>query len=323
MAILEKLLGIIVFNWSSRPGITFAEIDLNQIKPNAKQPRQVFEEEALKELTFSLKEIGLLQPIVVRATGNNEYEIVAGERRFRAAKLAGFTKIPALIRDTQDTHMLRDALLENLHRAQLNPLEEAAAYQQLLEDFGGTQEELAAKLGRSRPQVTNTMRLLKLPPMVQKRVAAGVLSSGHAKALLGLAQSADIETLASRIVAEGLSVRATEEIVSIGAVGGPAGERSRQLATARAGGPCHRAVRLARAFPEGKRRQGRGSRRELGRTRFRSAHLRTGPSAGGQWRAHESLGFVSGARGAGKRRGASRCRRRFRWRVEVAGCLAW
>ena len=164
-------------NLNTVPGITFAEIDLNQIKPNAKQPRQVFEEEALKELTFSLKEIGLLQPIVVRATGNNEYEIVAGERRFRAAKLAGFTKIPALIRDTQDTHMLRDALLENLHRAQLNPLEEAAAYQQLLEDFGGTQEELAAKLGRSRPQVTNTMRLLKLPPMVQKRVAAGVLST--------------------------------------------------------------------------------------------------------------------------------------------------
>ena len=163
-------------NLNTVPGITFAEIELNLIKPNAKQPRQVFEEESLNELTFSLKEIGLLQPIVVRALANNEYEIVAGERRFRAAKLAGFTKIPALIRDTQDTHMLRDALLENLHRAQLNPLEEAAAYQQLLEDFGGTQEELAAKLGRSRPQVTNTMRLLKLPPTVQKRVAAGVLS---------------------------------------------------------------------------------------------------------------------------------------------------
>jgi ParB family chromosome partitioning protein len=231
-------------NLNTVPGITFAEIDLNQIKPNAKQPRQVFEEEALKELTFSLKEIGLLQPIVVRATGNNEYEIVAGERRFRAAKLAGFTKIPALIRDTQDTHMLRDALLENLHRAQLNPLEEAAAYQQLLEDFGGTQEELAAKLGRSRPQVTNTMRLLKLPPMVQKRVAAGVLSSGHAKALLGLAQSADIETLASRIVAEGLSVRATEEIVSIGAVGGPAGSAVRKLAPLKAPGLKDLADRL-------------------------------------------------------------------------------
>jgi ParB family chromosome partitioning protein len=207
-------------NLNTVPGITFAEIELNQIKPNAKQPRQVFEEESLNELTFSLKEIGLLQPIVVRAVSDNEYEIVAGERRFRAAKLAGFTKIPALIRDTQDTHMLRDALLENLHRAQLNPLEEAAAYQQLLEDFGGTQEELAAKLGRSRPQVTNTMRLLKLPPTVQKRVAAGVLSSGHAKALLGLAQSSDIEILAGRIVAEGLSVRATEEIVSMGTVGG-------------------------------------------------------------------------------------------------------
>jgi len=231
-------------NLNTVPGITFAEIDLNQIKPNAKQPRQVFEEESLKELTFSLKEIGLLQPIVVRAAGNNEYEIVAGERRFRAAKLAGFTKIPALIRDTQDTHMLRDALLENLHRAQLNPLEEAAAYQQLLEDFGGTQEELAAKLGRSRPQVTNTMRLLKLPPTVQKRVAAGVLSSGHAKALLGLAQSADIETLASRIVAEGLSVRATEEIVSIGAVGGPAGTAAKKPAPLKAPGLKDLADRL-------------------------------------------------------------------------------
>jgi ParB family chromosome partitioning protein len=223
-------------NLNTVPGITFAEIELNLIKPNAKQPRQVFEEESLNELTFSLKEIGLLQPIVVRALANNEYEIVAGERRFRAAKLAGFTKIPALIRDTQDTHMLRDALLENLHRAQLNPLEEAAAYQQLLEDFGGTQEELAAKLGRSRPQVTNTMRLLKLPPTVQKRVAAGVLSSGHAKALLGLAQSEDIEVLASRIVAEGLSVRATEEIVSIGAVGGSSASTARKLPALKAPG---------------------------------------------------------------------------------------
>jgi ParB family chromosome partitioning protein len=224
-------------NLNTVPGITFAEIELSQIKPNAKQPRQVFEEESLNELTFSLKEIGLLQPIVVRALANNEYEIVAGERRFRAAKLAGFTKIPALIRDTQDIHMLRDALLENLHRAQLNPLEEAAAYQQLLEDFGGTQEELAAKLGRSRPQVTNTMRLLKLPPTVQKRVAAGVLSSGHAKALLGLAQSEDIEVLASRIVAEGLSVRATEEIVSIGAVGGSsAGTAAKKLPALKAPG---------------------------------------------------------------------------------------
>jgi ParB family chromosome partitioning protein len=223
-------------NLNTVPGITFAEIELNQIKPNAKQPRQVFEEESLNELTFSLKEIGLLQPIVVRAVSDNEYEIVAGERRFRAAKLAGFTKIPALIRDTQDTHMLRDALLENLHRAQLNPLEEAAAYQQLLEDFGGTQEELAAKLGRSRPQLTNTMRLLKLPPTVQKRVAAGVLSSGHAKALLGLAQSGDIEVLASRIVAEGLSVRATEEIVSMGTVGGSSGTAARKLPALKAPG---------------------------------------------------------------------------------------
>ena len=230
-------------NLNTVPGITFSEIDLNQIKPNAKQPRQVFEEEALTELTFSLKEIGLLQPIVVRAVGTNEYEIVAGERRFRAAKLAGFTKIPALIRDTLDTHMLRDALLENLHRAQLNPLEEAAAYQQLLEDFGGTQEELAAKLGRSRPQVTNTMRLLKLPPTVQKRVAAGVLSAGHAKALLGLAQSIDIENLASRIVAEGLSVRATEEIVSMGPTGSSAAG-AKKLPTLKAPGLTELADRL-------------------------------------------------------------------------------
>jgi ParB family chromosome partitioning protein len=206
-------------NLNSVPGITFAEIELSQIKPNLKQPRQVFEEEALNELTFSIKEIGLLQPIVVRQIGNNEYEIVAGERRFRAAKNAGLTKIPALVRETKDDHMLRDALLENLHRSQLNPLEEAAAYQQLLEDFGGTQEELASKLGRSRPQVTNTLRLLKLPSTVQKRVAAGVLTSGHAKALLGLANPSDIETLANRIVAEGLSVRATEEIVSVGNIG--------------------------------------------------------------------------------------------------------
>ncbi len=206
-------------NLNSVPGITLAEIELSQIKPNLKQPRQVFEEEALNELTFSIKEIGLLQPIVVRQIGNNEYEIVAGERRFRAAKNAGLTKIPALVRETKDDHMLRDALLENLHRSQLNPLEEAAAYQQLLEDFGGTQEELASKLGRSRPQVTNTLRLLKLPSTVQKRVAAGVLTSGHAKALLGLANASDIETLANRIVAEGLSVRATEEIVSVGNIG--------------------------------------------------------------------------------------------------------
>ena len=230
-------------NLNTVPGITFSEIDLNQIKPNAKQPRQIFEEDALTELTFSLKEIGLLQPIVVRAVGTNQYEIVAGERRFRAAKLAGFTKIPALIRDTLDTHMLRDALLENLHRAQLNPLEEAAAYQQLLEDFGGTQEELAAKLGRSRPQVTNTMRLLKLPPTVQKRVAAGVLSSGHAKALLGLAQSIDIENLASRIVAEGLSVRATEEIVSMGPTGSSAAG-AKKLPTLKAPGLTELADRL-------------------------------------------------------------------------------
>jgi len=172
---------------------------------------------------------------VVRQIGNNEYEIVAGERRFRAAKNAGLTKIPALVRETKDDHMLRDALLENLHRSQLNPLEEAAAYQQLLEDFGGTQEELASKLGRSRPQVTNTLRLLKLPSTVQKRVAAGVLTSGHAKALLGLANPLEIETLANRIVAEGLSVRATEEIVSVGNIG-TSESTSRKLAPLKAPG---------------------------------------------------------------------------------------
>ncbi len=222
-------------NLNTVPGIAFAEVELNKIQPNAKQPRQIFDEDALTELTFSLKEIGLLQPIVVRAIENGNYEIVAGERRFRAAKLAGFTKIPVLIRDTKDDHMLRDALLENLHRSQLNPLEEAAAYQQLLEDFGGTQDELANKLGRSRPQVTNTLRLLKLPAGVQKRVAAGVLSAGHAKALLGLSDANQIEVLAARIVSEGISVRATEEIVSGGVVTGT-GEPTKKLAPLKAPG---------------------------------------------------------------------------------------
>jgi ParB family chromosome partitioning protein len=197
-------------------GLTFAELPVRSIVPNAQQPRQVFDDEALAELVHSIQEVGLMQPIVVRPTKGGGYELVAGERRLRATKKAGFKTIPALIRETADDQMLRDALLENLHRAALTPLEEAAAYKQLLEDFGGTQDELAVRLGRSRPQISNTLRLLNLPPAVQRRVAAGVISAGHARALLGLKDPAAIERLASRIVAEGLSVRTVEEIVSLG-----------------------------------------------------------------------------------------------------------
>jgi ParB family chromosome partitioning protein len=197
----------------------YAELAISRIIPNPKQPRTVFDEDAMAELVHSLKEVGLLQPIVVRpivdAPSGAEFEIVAGERRWRASQLAGFTHIPAIIRQTADDVLLRDSLLENLHRSQLNSLEEAAAYQQLLEDFGCTQEELAERIGRSRPQISNTIRLLRLPAAVQRRVAAGVLSAGHARALLALTTDAEIENLASRIVAEGLSVRATEEIVSL------------------------------------------------------------------------------------------------------------
>lgn len=194
----------------------YAEIPVDHISPNPRQPRQVFDEESLAELVFSLREVGLLQPIVVRPVGGDRYELVAGERRWRAAHQAGFTTIPAIVRDTADDVLLRDALLENLHRAQLNPLEEAAAYGQLLADFGCTQEELAARIGRSRPQVSNTLRLLRLPAGVQRRVAAGILSAGHARALLALDTPADQERLAGRIVAEGLSVRTVEELVAVG-----------------------------------------------------------------------------------------------------------
>ena len=197
-------------------GLTFAELPVRSISPNAQQPRQVFDDEALAELVHSIQEVGLLQPIVVRPASGGGYELVAGERRLRATKKAGFKTIPALIRETADDQMLRDALLENLHRAALTPLEEAAAYKQLLEDFGGTQDELATRLGRSRPQISNTLRLLNLPLAVQRRVAAGVISAGHARALLGLKDQGAIERLASRIVAEGLSVRTVEEIVSLG-----------------------------------------------------------------------------------------------------------
>jgi ParB family chromosome partitioning protein len=197
-------------------GAVYAELLIADITPNAKQPRTVFDEDALAELVHSIKEIGLLQPIVVRRREGGKFELVAGERRWRASQQAGLTRIPAIIRETADDALLRDALLENLHRSQLNALEEAAAYQQLLDDFGCTQEELSTRIGRSRPQVSNTLRLLKLPPTVQRRVAAGVLSAGHARALLGLPDAAAMEALATRIVAEGLSVRTTEELVSLG-----------------------------------------------------------------------------------------------------------
>ncbi|MEV4196913.1 ParB/RepB/Spo0J family partition protein [Micromonospora globbae] len=204
------------------PGARFAEIPVDAIVPNPKQPRQVFDEEALEELKISIQEVGFLQPIVVRQLDGEKYELVMGERRWRAAQAVGKERIPAIVRDTRDDAMLRDALLENIHRANLNPLEEAAAYQQLLEEFGATHEELARRIGRSRPQISNTIRLLNLPAQVQRRVAAGVLSAGHARALLSLDDAEAQEQLALRIVAEGLSVRATEEIVALALSDGPA-----------------------------------------------------------------------------------------------------
>jgi len=201
------------------PGASFAELAIDSIHPNRKQPRSVFDEEDMSELVHSIREIGVLQPIVVRpsAEGDAEhpYELVMGERRWRASREAGLDFVPAIIRSTQDVDLLRDALLENLHRSQLNPLEEAAAYQQLLDDFECSHEELAERIGRSRPQISNTLRLMKLPPLVQRRLAAGVLSAGHARALLGLNDPAEMEKLAQKIVAEGMSVRATEEVVSM------------------------------------------------------------------------------------------------------------
>jgi len=202
------------------------------IRPNPKQPRKAFGDDEMAELVHSIKEIGVLQPVVVRpippeelartaaqspgGDGQPVFELIMGERRWRATQAAGLPAIPAIIKDTHDDDLLRDALLENLHRSELNALEEAAAYQQLLDDFGCTHDELATRIGRSRPQISNTLRLLKLPPLVQRRVAAGVLSAGHARALLGLADRAAMERLAQRIVAEGLSVRSIEEIVALG-----------------------------------------------------------------------------------------------------------
>jgi ParB family chromosome partitioning protein len=203
-------------------GAVYRELPVTAIRTNAKQPRQVFDEEALNELEHSIREFGLMQPIVVRELGNDMYELVMGERRWRATQQAGLKTIPAIVRQTADDVMLRDALLENIHRVQLNPLEEAAAYQQLLQEFGVTHEELADKIGRSRPVVTNTIRLLKLPLPVQRRVAAGVLSAGHARALLSLEDPGTQEELATKIVAEGMSVRATEEAVTLAKSAEPA-----------------------------------------------------------------------------------------------------
>ncbi|MGX6748755.1 ParB/RepB/Spo0J family partition protein [Streptomyces xantholiticus] len=200
---------------SAPAGAHFAELPLDAITPNPRQPREVFDEDALAELVTSIKEVGLLQPVVVRQLGQDRYELIMGERRWRACREAGLERIPAIVRDTDDEKLLLDALLENLHRAQLNPLEEAAAYDQLLKDFNCTHDQLADRIGRSRPQVSNTLRLLRLSPPVQRRVAAGVLSAGHARALLSVDDSDEQDRLAHRIVAEGLSVRAVEKIVTL------------------------------------------------------------------------------------------------------------
>jgi ParB family chromosome partitioning protein len=222
-AAADVVLGGAAAPGSPEVGAVYREIDPAVIEPNPRQPRQSFDDEALAELVHSIREFGLMQPIVVRALDGpygpgktQRYQLVMGERRWRAAQQAGLTAIPAIVRDTGDDHLLRNALLENIHRVQLNPLEEAAAYQQLLDEFGVTHDELAARIGRSRPLITNMIRLLRLPVVVQRRVAAGVLSAGHARALLSLEGSADAqEELAARIVAEGLSVRATEEAVTL------------------------------------------------------------------------------------------------------------
>ncbi|GAB3819921.1 ParB/RepB/Spo0J family partition protein [Micromonospora zhanjiangensis] len=231
------------------PGARFAEIPVGSIMPNPRQPRQVFDEDALEELKTSIEQVGFLQPIVVRQLDDNSYELVMGERRWRAAQAVGREVIPAIVRNTKDDAMLRDALLENIHRANLNPLEEAAAYQQLLEEFGATHEELARRIGRSRPQISNTLRLLNLPAQVQRRVAAGILSAGHARALLGLDDAEAQEKLAHRIVAEGLSVRVTEELAKLAAEEGPAkSQPAKRRAKPQAPGLTDLADRLSDRF---------------------------------------------------------------------------
>jgi ParB family chromosome partitioning protein len=197
-------------------GAWFAELPVEQIRPNPRQPREVFDTDAMAELVYSISQVGLLQPVVVRPVDEGAYELVMGERRWRAARQAGMERIPAIVRKTADDDLLRDALLENLHRTELNPLEEAAAYQQLLDDFRCTHDDLASRVGRSRPQISNTIRLLKLPVGVQRRVASGVLSAGHARALLAVERPETQEALASRVVAEGISVRGLEELVAVG-----------------------------------------------------------------------------------------------------------
>lgn len=211
-----------------RAQASLVEIPIDAVGSNPRQPREVFDEDELEGLAVSIRDLGLLQPIVVRQVDEERFELIAGERRIRAARLAGMTSIPAIIRHTEDTNLLKEALVENIHRVQLNPLEEAAAYRQLLDDFGFTQEELATSLGRSRPAVTNTLRLLSLPPGVQRRVAAGVLTAGHAKALLALPDPDTQERVAERVVAEGLSVRATEELVRLRLTDDPAPSTTRR-----------------------------------------------------------------------------------------------
>ena len=234
------------------PGARFADLDITSIRPNTRQPRQVFDQDAMDELVHSVREIGVLQPVVVRPLpepdGEVQFELIMGERRWRASTAAGLSTVPAIIRATDDDVMLRDALLENLHRSELNPLEEAAAYQQLLEDFGCTQDELSRRIGRSRPQISNTMRLLRLPPVVQRRVAAGVLSAGHARALLALEDPTAAEQLAQRIVTEGLSVRTVEEIVA------SHGTRAVRTAAPRPAGTSPSSTTWPRACPTGSTR---------------------------------------------------------------------
>ncbi|GII84775.1 chromosome partitioning protein ParB [Sphaerisporangium siamense] len=229
-------------------GAYFMEIPVKAITRNPRQPREIFDEDAITELADSIREVGLLQPIVVRSLGDGTYELVMGERRWRASKLLGLDEIPAIVRNTQDDAMLRDALIENLQREQLNALEEAAAYRQLLDDFGATHEQLAQRVGRSRSHITNTLRLLNLPGNVQVRVAAGTISAGHARALLALTDPAGQEHLASRIVAEGLSVRTVEEIVSMGEATAAPAPRARRAKDAPDPTLSHLAHRLSDHF---------------------------------------------------------------------------
>ncbi|MFF4198196.1 ParB/RepB/Spo0J family partition protein [Nonomuraea sp. NPDC001831] len=230
-------------------GAYFKEVALTAIVPNPRQPREVFDDERLQELADSIREVGLLQPIVVRSVGGGQYELIMGERRWRACQQVGLDPVPAIVRNTQDTDLLRDALIENLQREQLNALEEAAAYQQLLDDFQATHEQLASKVGRSRSHITNTLRLLNLPPEVQLRVAAGTISAGHARALLGLSSAEEQVELAKRIVAELLSVRAVEEIVAMGsAKAAQKAPRERQAPKPTAPGLTHLADRLSDHF---------------------------------------------------------------------------